>query len=87
MTKWQFKSIIINSYLLSLQELKTVEKIEAQLEKEQEAALEEATEEEQSYLKEIEREKNTEIIVDTEPETDGELGVSLSEVYKAHISL
>lgn len=55
-------------------------KIELELEQENEKALEEATQEEQTYLKEIENEKNKEIIVDTEPETDGELGVS----FKLH---
>jgi len=43
-----------------------------ELEKEQQAALESAMLQEQSYLQEIAREQSTEIHVDTEPDTEHE---------------
>jgi len=43
-----------------------------ELEKEQQAALESAMLEEESYLQEIARERSTEIHVDTEPDTEQE---------------
>jgi len=44
----------------------------SELEKEQQAALESAMLQEQSYLQEIAREQSTEIHVDTEPDTEHE---------------
>ena len=43
-----------------------------ELEKEQEDALESAIKEEETWLQELEREQNMEIIVETEPETEVE---------------
>jgi len=43
-----------------------------ELEKEQQAAIESAMLQEESYLQEIAREQNTEIHVDTEPDTEHE---------------
>jgi len=48
-----------------------------QLEQEQEEVLESVIESEQSYLKELEEEKRTEIVIDdAETETESDLGVS-----------
>jgi len=44
----------------------------SELEREQQAALESAMLQEQSYLQEIAREQSTEIHVDTEPDTEHE---------------
>ena len=60
--------------------MKEEDSLAHQLEREQEAVLESAIQEEKSYLEEIEKEENTEIIVDTEPETESELGVSTTKL-------
>lgn len=52
------------------------EKLTNELEAEQQQALQTAIEEEESWLKELAREENTVIDVETETETENELGVS-----------
>ena len=52
------------------------EELTNQLEAEQQQALQTAIEEEESWLKELAREENTVIDVETETETENELGVS-----------
>ncbi|KAL4227984.1 hypothetical protein ACF0H5_013422 [Mactra antiquata] len=51
-----------------------------ELEKEQNQALESAIQEEETWLKELAREENTSIDVDTEPETESELGNTASSL-------
>lgn len=71
---------IFNTLNLTLQALASAmdeeEKLTNQLEAEQQQALQTAIEEEESWLKELAREENTVIDVETETETENELGVS-----------
>lgn len=63
------------------------EKLTNQLEAEQQQALQTAIEEEESWLKELAREENTVIDVETETETENELGNTMSSLESSHPSL
>lgn len=61
------------------------EKLTNELEAEQQQALQTAIEEEESWLKELAREENTVIDVETETETENELGVSSDPSICGHV--
>ncbi|XP_078316158.1 S phase cyclin A-associated protein in the endoplasmic reticulum-like isoform X2 [Crassostrea virginica] len=63
------------------------EELTNQLEAEQQQALQTAIEEEESWLKELAREENTVIDVETETETENELGNTMSSLESSQPSL